>query len=155
MRRVIELTKLLGYLPISNSEEEANIYRFSPELTFIILNGNPYLTLFYQFTFSNLTEKGPFLARLPLLQRIRTHTLGVYIAYWIFCDLFVEGAVSLSADFYRDVDLLNSWGLNAALRWYALEWLDFRLYFNYFTESPAGVVGRSYNIGIAASVHWL
>ncbi len=137
------------------SGSSALTHQLQPAAT-VVLWQQPEITLGYQYTFSDSSERNGFFSEVPLLSRVEAHYLVGAISGKIRDRLAWDGGFFVGEDTARSLHFLQGdlWGLHTGLSWHLLPWLDFDGHYFFGKENALGVAGQSHQAQIGFSGHW-
>ena len=139
----------------SVSGASALTHEVDPVFSFIILK-KPYLSVGYQYTFSQTDEHHGFFTEVPLIPKLSAHYLTGFIGDQLGKKLHWEGGFFIGQDTERHLDFLagDLWGVSSGIRWALLPWLDFEGSYFFANETVQGVGGRTHQGRVGISYHW-
>lgn len=126
-----------------------------PAVSFVILK-DPYLTLGYQYTFSELKERQAFLSRVPLIPKVRAHYLRGYIGHWFGNRFFLDAGGFIGEDTARNLHFAEGdlWGVQSSARVAFSDHFDLTGSYDFGREVLSGVGGETHQAHVNLSGHW-
>lgn len=141
-----------NYLPGGQKSFE---HILDPAVSFVLFK-KPFISVGYQFSFTEASDENGFLNRVPLVGKARSHYLTLAANERFFDNLYVEAGFFMGEDTARNLHFFAAdlWGLRAHLKWHILPWLDFDSTYSYGRESLTSIAGDNHQMNAGLSVHW-
>lgn len=135
--------------------DRAFTHTLVPGVAVIVLK-RPYVTVGYQYRFTDVDDSGTFLTQVALIPRVNSHTLTALASHTFFERLAVEGGAFAGEDVARDLHLFKGdlFGFRAAVKWQLLSWLDAQSSYEFGRESLASQTGQNHFMSVGLSGHW-
>lgn len=129
--------------------------RFEPQINFVLFE-KPYITLGYQLTLSDATNKNSFFNQVSLIPSSQAHYLTAFFSHSFDDRLRTEMGFFVGEDVKRNLRLFHGelWGANANLVWQMTEKLELKAAYTFGQETITGIGGQSHQFNLGITGYW-